>query len=101
MAAACLYSLESNVQRLAEDHENARRLAEGLAELPEITLDPSEVESNIVLFSVPDAAAFVSALEEHGVWLGAMDATRVRAVTHLDVDQQGIDSALTAIRKVL
>lgn len=101
MAAGCLYALDHNVERLVEDHANARVLAEGLAELPGIDLDPSLVESNIVVFDVPNAYTFGAALEEHGVLLGAMSGTQVRAVTHLDVDRAGIDRALAAARKVL
>jgi len=96
VAAAGLHALEHHVERLAEDHANARALAEGLAELPGVELDPATVETNIVIFAVPDAPALVAALERAGVTMGALDATRVRAVTHLDVDRAGIDHALVA-----
>jgi threonine aldolase len=96
IAAGALYALDHHVERLAEDHANARRLAEGLAELPGVSLDPATVETNILVFSVPDAPAFVAALEERGVLMGALDATTVRAVTHLDVDAAGIERALAA-----
>jgi threonine aldolase len=101
IAAAGLYALEHHVERLADDHARARRLAEGLAELPEVEIDPGTVETNIVIFAVPDAPAFCAALAREDVVMGALDATRVRAVTHLDVDDAGIERALTTARAVL
>jgi len=98
LAAAGLYALDNNVDRLADDHNRARRLVEGLAEIPGIQIEPAKVETNIVIFEVPDAEVFVRALESKGVRMGALDARRVRAVTHLDVDDAGIDQALEAAR---
>ena len=63
VAAGALYALDHHVERLADDHENARALAEGLAEIEGVELDPDEVETNIVVFGVPDAEAFCAALE--------------------------------------
>jgi threonine aldolase len=88
------------VVRLAEDHANARRLADGLAALERVTLDPERIETNIVLFEVPDAPALVRSLSDQ-VELLAADATHVRAVTHLDVDELEIDQALAAIAAAL
>lgn len=101
MAAGCLYALDHHVERLADDHANARRLANGLAELPGVTLDPAAVDTNIVIFEVPDAVVFATGLAAHGVDMSAMDSVKVRAVTHLDIDQSDIDRALIAARKVL
>jgi threonine aldolase len=104
IAAACLYALDHHLERLADDHANARYLAEGLAEIPGIDLDPATVETNIVWFDVrgPVSAAEVSAtLKEQGVLIGAYGPTRMRAVTHLDVDRDGIDLALQALRRIL
>ena len=101
IAAGALWALDHHVERLAEDHEHARRLAVGLAGLPGVDLDPGAVETNIVVFRVPDAPGLCAALLEHGVRMGALDARTVRAVTHLDVDAAGIDAALTAARAVL
>ena len=100
VAAGALYALGHNVERLAEDHANARRLAEGLAELPGVEIDLATVDTNIVVFSVPDAPAFVAGLAESGVVMGALDGTTVRAVTHLDADADGIERALDAARKI-
>ena len=101
VAAGCLYALDHNVERLAEDHENARVLAEGLAELDGVELDPEAVETNIVVFDVPDAEAFCTALERAGVRMGPFGPRRVRAVTHLDVDRAGIERAIAAAEAAL
>jgi threonine aldolase len=101
VAAAGLYALDHHVERLAGDHERARRLAEGLAAIGGVSIDPEAVETNIVIFAVPDAAAFCAALEAQDVLMGALDARRVRAVTHLDVDDAGIQRALAAAAQAL
>jgi threonine aldolase len=101
IAAAGLYALDHNVERLAEDHSNARVLAEGLAELPGATIDPAKVETNIVIFEVTDPAGVVAALLADGIEMQQMGPGRIRAVTHLDVDRAGIDKALVALRKAL
>jgi len=96
VAAAGLYALDHHVERLAEDHANARALAEGLAALPGVEIDPARVETNIVIFAVPDAVGFAGRMADAGVDLIAMDDRWVRAVTHLDVDRAGIERALAA-----
>ena len=101
VAAAGLYALDHHVERLAEDHANARVLAEGLAELPGVELDPALVDTNIVVFGMPRADDFCARLEAAGVKMLALDTGRVRAVTHLDVDRADIDRALAAARSVL
>ena len=84
-----------------EDHARARRLADGLAALPGVGLDPATVETNIVIFAVPDAPAFCAALEAQDVAMSHFSATRVRAVTHLDVDDAGLDHALGVAAQAL
>jgi threonine aldolase len=101
VAAAGLYALDHNVDRLAEDHANARLLAEGLAELPSVTIEPAKVETNIVIFEVADAPTSAGALVEAGVDIGALGPHRMRAVTHLDVDRAGVEGALEVMRRVL
>lgn len=101
LTAAALHALDHHVDRLADDHEHARLLADGLAELPGIDLDPATVETNIVVFAVADARAFVAATAERGVLLGALDARRVRAVTHLDVSRTDVERALAAAAAVV
>lgn len=84
LAAAGLYALEHHVARLSEDHENARRLAEELAATGLPVVRPPE--TNILLLDVEDAFAFVGRAREEAVLVNALGPTRVRAVTHLDVD---------------
>jgi threonine aldolase len=101
VAAAGLYALDHHVERLADDHANARFLAEGLAELPGVELDPAAVESNIVIFTVPDPGGFVDALARAGVQVSRVGPTLIRMVTHLDVDRAGCERALAAARQAL
>jgi threonine aldolase len=96
VAAGCLHALDHHVDRLAEDHENARVLAEGLVELGCEVVAP---ETNIVIFSAPEG--FAAGMAERGIELSGTPDGRVRAVTHLDVDRAGIDEALQAARDVL
>jgi len=99
LAAAAILSLE-NRSRLAEDHARAKRLAGAIAALPGVRFDPATVETNIVLFEVADASGFVARLKEQGVLAAGVSPTGVRLVTHLDVDDPGIDRAIDAIRAV-
>lgn len=99
LAAAALVALE-NRARLAEDHENARRLARGLAEAG-ARVEPEKIETNIVIFEVADASVFLAGLKERGVLASSLSKTTVRMVTHLDVTAADIELALTAIRSCL
>jgi threonine aldolase len=104
IAAGGVYALRHHVKRLAADHANARRLAEGLASLPGVALDPGTVETNLVFFEPTgplDAAAVVEGLRARGVRMGALGPRTIRAVTHLDVNAEQIDRALEAARAVL
>jgi threonine aldolase len=101
IAAGGLYALEHHLDRIADDHRRARRLAEECAEVAAGCVDPAEVETNIVVLRVRDAGAVVSACREHGVLLGALDPTRVRALTHLDVGDDDVDQAAKVLREVL
>jgi threonine aldolase len=96
VAAGCLYALDHHVERLAEDHDNARALANGLADLG---LDVVPPETNIVIFSAPEG--FVERMARHAVELSGTPDGRVRAVTHLDVDGDAIDAALLAAKDSL
>ena len=97
VAAGALWALDHHVERLAQDHEHARTLAEGLAEMPGIELDPAEVSTNIVIFRVSDARALCTQLAASGVIMGPLDDRTVRAVTHLDVGAEDITTALEAV----
>jgi threonine aldolase len=107
VAAGALHALDHHVERLADDHRRARRLADGLATLPGLVLDPATVETNIVFFTVDSARAGCDAPElsrrvaTRGVRIGAFDATTLRAVTHLDVDDAGIETALAAVAEAV
>ncbi|MFQ5784628.1 MAG: threonine aldolase family protein [Alphaproteobacteria bacterium] len=105
IAAACVYALDHHVDRLAEDHENARVFARGIAQIPGIVLDPDEIDSNMIFFDVSesgsDARAVQGRLLERGVRIGAMGVNRMRAVTHLDVDRQGVERAVEALREAV
>ena len=103
IAAGALYALEHQRQRLAEDHANAKALANGLAALDGIELDPATVETNIVVMKVAGRAAedWLARLEERGVLVLALGPDLVRAVTSLTVDEQDIELALQAWRQCL
>src|SRR6266568_3784053 len=103
IAAGGVYALRHHVERLADDHAHARRLAEGLAALPGIKLDPAGVETNLVFFDLTgslDATAAIERLLARGVRMGALGPRTIRAVTHLDVTTAGIERALAAARTV-
>ncbi len=103
IAAGGIYALRHHVKRLADDHANARRLAEGLAKLPGITLDPATVETNLVFFDLTraiDAPTAVQELLARGVRMGALGPRTIRAVTHLDVSAAAIDKTLAAAREI-
>ncbi len=101
LAAACLHALDHHVDRLAEDHENARVLADGIAELPGVALDPSMVDTNIVIVEIDDAPDVVAGLLETGVQVTPLGPQRLRVVTHLDVDRADVERAVAAFRAVL
>lgn len=102
LAAAALHAVEHHRERLAEDHANARRLADGLTVLPCIDLDLATVETNIVIFDVRGitAADFAARLEQVGVRMLAIGAQRLRAVTHLQIAAADIEEALRRVRSV-
>jgi threonine aldolase len=96
IAAACIYALDHNVTRLADDHANADRLARGLANINGLTVEGAQ--TNMVFVCVPAgrAAALGAHLTEHGI--RTLPSARMRLVTHLDVDENGIDRTITAFR---
>ncbi|MBS1886710.1 MAG: aminotransferase class I/II-fold pyridoxal phosphate-dependent enzyme [Actinobacteria bacterium] len=100
VAAAARYGLQHNVERLAEDHANARFLAEGLAGIEGVEIDPTTVETNIVIFDVADPVALHDKLAAAGVEMSLLEG-RVRAVTHLDVDRAGVERALAAVKDAI
>ena len=105
LAAAGLVALEKGSQRLAEDHDNARYLAEGLAQIPGIRINPAKVQTNILILDVSGTGLTsieVSArLKEHNVLASAVSPETMRMVTHLDVNRQMIDRALEVMARVV
>lgn len=106
IAAAGVHALDHHIDRLAEDHANARYLAEGIASIPGLTVAVDEIETNMVYFDI-EAPAFDAAglserlMREHKVRIGPMGPRRMRAVTHIDVTRSGIELALTALKAVM
>jgi threonine aldolase len=105
LAAAALIALEESPKRLVHDHENAQRLAKGLAAVKGIALDPARVVTNIAIFDVRGtgrtAAEVCEQLAAKKVLCSATEKYSVRMVTHCDVDRAGIDAALAAVAQVL
>ena len=105
IAAGALYGLEHNVDRLAEDHANAKLLAERLVGEDGIDVDPAEVETNIVFFRVEKTgmtpAEFTDRMKERGVRMGAYKDGRVRAVTHLGVTKTDVVQTTQELHEML
>jgi threonine aldolase len=105
LAAAGIYALEHHAARLKDDHDNAKRLARKLQQIPAISINPQHVETNIVIFDIIghrlSPSAFVTALKQEQVLINAIGGTSFRAVTHLDVSSKHIDAAVEAFARVL
>ena len=111
IAAAGIVALEQMVDRLEEDHEHAKLLAQGLADYPQIAIDADSVVTDIVMFSLRNTdnqpvtssqtEEFLSRAQQHNVLMGQMGGGKIRAVTHYGIEQQHITTALTEIRRVL
>ncbi len=104
LAAAGIVALDTMVERLADDHANARRLAEGLAQIPGIALEPARVKTNIVFFDVTTgetAAQLAERLARAGVLIGGSGATRLRAVTHDGITCADVDAAVALVAETL
>ena len=105
IAAAGLIALEKSPARLHVDHENAKLLAEGIAEIPGLKIDPKKVRSNIVIFDCAQtgmtAVELCDAVHAHGVWAQDTALYSVRVVTHCDVDRAGCERALAVLKEVV
>jgi len=111
LAAAGIVALEKMVERLAEDHAHCKRLAQGLADYPQVEVDPEQVMTNILIFRLRSAEQtplteeevqpFLHKAREQGVLLGTMGGGRIRAVTHYGIEEQDIETALAGIRRAL
>jgi threonine aldolase len=95
LGAACLYALDHHLDRLAEDHEHARLLAERLG------VDPSSVETNMVVLDGVAAPVVAEAAKAEGVLVSQVSPRRIRLVTHLDVDKAAIDRAADVLARLL
>jgi len=103
LAAAGIVALETMIERLAEDHANASRLAFGLAQIPGLAIQPEKVQTNIVLFEPPEgitAEKFILELNSHGIMLSYMGGRKIRAVTHRMVNSEDIEACLKHISRV-
>jgi threonine aldolase len=102
LAAACLYALDHHVDRLADDHRRAQRLAALIRETPGLELASGSVDTNIVYFDLTDpaltAVAAVQRLRARGLWVSAYGPRTLRAITHLDVDDAAIERAGSLLR---
>jgi threonine aldolase len=102
IAAAGIVALETMIDRLAEDHANARYFAESIADIPGIALDPARVRTNIVFFDLSDeltAAQFAERLQREGVLILPAGERRLRAVTHYGIERADIESAIGAVKR--
>jgi len=105
LAAAGIYALEHNADRLTEDHLNAKRLARGIAAIDGLDIDANAVETNIIYFHTRKPGLTVPMLLERlkveGVLMLGTGPTSIRAVTHLDVTKEGLDRAIEVLHKVM
>jgi threonine aldolase len=105
LAAAGIYALEHHVTRLRNDHDHAKKLARTLQQIPAVRIAPQHVETNIVIFDVPDhrlaPADLVTQLKDHGVLIHAIGGRSFRAVTHLGISTKQIDEAAEVFARVL
>jgi threonine aldolase len=104
IAAAGIVAIEKMVDRLRDDHENARRLAKGLSAIDGIAIDLSQVQTNIVAYDVSglgiDGQKWVAKLDEAGIKAGTLEAGRVRMVTHRGIEKEDIETTLSVAEKV-
>jgi threonine aldolase len=110
-AAAGVVALQEMVERLAEDHENSKLLAQGLGDYPQIEIAPERIVTNIVIFSLRDSTGnilgkdatdvFLRKSQEQGVLLGSISDEKIRAVTHYGISAEDVKAALSGIRRAL
>jgi len=103
LAAACIHAMDHHIDRLAEDHENAKLLASAVRDVPGLKLVPENVETNLVWFDVDRTTLgspqeVVRRLKAHGVLMSALGETTVRACTHLNVSRADCETAAAALR---
>jgi threonine aldolase len=105
IAAAGIVALEEMVERLAEDHINAKKLAEGIGQINGLSIEPDKVKTNIIYFDLTDTSLtdeqFIKGLDKKGVRLLGLGPAHFRMVTHYGINSEGIDSTLTALAEVM
>jgi len=112
IAAAGITALEQMTERLTEDHANARRLAEGIAKIPGLSLDPESVQTNIIYFDLAgkgisagrrlgEAGTLIERLADRGIKILQLGPTQLRAVTHYGISSEDIDMTLNALKKIM
>ena len=104
IAAAGMVALETMIDRLADDHANARRLAEGLAAIPGIELDPARVKTNIVFFDLMSgmtARQLSERVARDGILIGGAGEHRIRVVTHYGIERADVDATIAAVKRAL
>jgi len=105
IAAAGIYALDHHLERLKDDHQNAKRLAVGLKEFKGVSIDPKHVETNIVIFDVSNTgmtgSQVAESMKQERVLIHVIGRTQIRLVTHLDVSSEDIEITLKAFEKLL
>lgn len=105
IAAAGIIALEQMTERLAEDHTNARRLAEGIAKIPGLSLDPKSIRTNIIYFNLSSkklsAGILVKQLADQGIKVLQLGPALLRVVTHYGISSENIETTLTVLRKIM
>jgi threonine aldolase len=104
LAAAAIYALDHHVERLAEDHANARRLADGIRQIERLRIVPDTIDTNLLIYRVEPtwmtAVEFAARLAQHGLLMVPISPATVRAVTHLDVSVADVDRAIEILKRV-
>ncbi|MGH8893856.1 MAG: threonine aldolase family protein [Actinomycetes bacterium] len=101
LAAAGLHALDHHIDRMADDHARARRIADAIAEVAPGVVDPAAVETNIVVLELDDAAGLVQRAKDESVLVSQLDHRHARVVTHLDVDDDAVDRAAKVLSGAL
>lgn len=105
IAAGCLYAIENHIDRLADDHRNAQILAQAIADTPGLTLEPPEVETNLIWFRVAKdlgtAKEIGARLKQAGILVHVAGPQKIRACTHLDISRADAERAAETLRKVI
>lgn len=104
LAASCIYALDNNIARLAQDHKNTTLLAEGLSQIPQIIIKPDDYATNIIFFSLRNtkhtAESFIEALKQSKVRMLALEG-KIRAVLHMDISETDVKATIEAVKKIL